>query len=88
MKQRIYWIDVVKFVAVVFVILAHVVWVTEQSNHDGCGLPANLMTINRIIASLGVPLFMMVSGTLLMKKGFETKADIMAFTDTVCFRLL
>lgn len=88
MKQRIYWIDVVKFVAVVFVILAHVVWVTEQSNHDGCGLPANLMTINRIIASLGVPLFMMVSGTLLMKKGFETKADIMAFTDTACFRLL
>lgn len=79
MKQRIYWIDVVKFVAVVFVILAHVVWVTEQSNHDGCGLPTNLMTINRIIASLGVPLFMMVSGTLLMKKGFETKADIMAF---------
>ena len=79
MKQRIYWIDVVKFVAVVFVILAHVVWATEQSNHDGCELPVNLMIINRVIASLGVPLFMMVSGTLLMKKSFETKADIMAF---------
>lgn len=30
MKARIFWIDIVKFIAILFVILAHVVWIVEQ----------------------------------------------------------
>ena len=29
MKARIFWIDIVKFIAILFVILAHVVWIVE-----------------------------------------------------------
>lgn len=79
MKARIFWIDIVKFIAILFVILAHVVWIVEQGIQVNCILSNDFLTINRIIATLGVPLFMMVSGSLLLGKDFKLKSDIFAF---------
>lgn len=61
------------------VILAHVLWIYEQDGLLGEGMPSQFLTINRIIASLGVPLFMMVSGSLLFGKRFDSKNDVLSF---------
>lgn len=79
MKARIFWIDIVKFIAILFVILAHVVWIVEQGIQVNSILSNDFLTINRIIATLGVPLFMLVSGSLLLGKDFKSKSDIFAF---------
>ena len=79
MKARIFWIDIVKFVAILFVILAHIVWIVEQEIHINGNLLNDFLTINRIIATLGVPLFMLVSGSLLLGKDFRSNSDIFAF---------
>ena len=57
MKTRIFWIDIVKVLAILMVILAHVLWIYEQDGMLGEGMSSQFLTINRIIASLGVPLF-------------------------------
>ena len=72
MKARIFWIDIVKFIAILFVILAHVVWIVEQDIQVTNILSNDFLTFNRIIATLGVPLFMLVSGSLLL--GFCSQA--------------
>lgn len=79
MKARIFWIDIVKFIAILFVILAHVVWIVEQDIQVTNILSNDFLTINRIIATLGVPLFMLVSGSLLLGRDFKSKSDIFAF---------
>lgn len=79
MKARIFWIDIVKFIAILFVILAHIVWIVEQGIQVNSILSNDFLTINRIIATLGVPLFMLVSGSLLLGKDFKSKSDIFAF---------
>lgn len=79
MKARIFWIDIVKFIAVLFIILAHIVWIVEQEIHIKGNLLNDFLTINRIIATLGVPLFMLVSGSLLLGKDFKSNSDIFAF---------
>lgn len=79
MKDRIFWIDIVKFVAILMVVLAHVLWLFEQGIGHVSDIPKEFLTANRIMASLGVPLFMMVSGALLLGKRFETKKDVLTF---------
>lgn len=79
MNGRVFWIDTVKFIAVQMVVLAHVIWILEQGDGRTEGLSDTFLTINRMVASLGVPLFMMVSGTLLLDKKFETMSDVLAF---------
>lgn len=77
MKTRIFWLDVIKFLAICFVVLAHVIWAVELSVDNG--LSHEYLTINRIFGSLGVPLFMMVSGVLLFDKPFKSKDDVLLF---------
>ena len=79
MKTRIFWIDIVKVLAILMVILAHVLWIYEQDGMLGEGMSSQFLTINRIIASLGVPLFMLVSGSLLLGKQFASKSDVLSF---------
>lgn len=79
MKSRIFWIDTVKFIAVLMVVLAHVLWMSEQGFGGSHGLSESFLTINRIVASSGVPLFVMVSGVLLLDKKFESRSDVLNF---------
>lgn len=77
MKTWIFWLDVVKFLAICLVVLAHVIWAVESSAYNG--VSHEFLAIHRILGSLGVPLFMMVSGALLFGKKFESKGDIILF---------
>ena len=77
MKERIYWLDGVKCLAICMVILAHVLWAEDQSTANY--MPQSFITIHKMIATLGVPLFMMVSGALLFNKRYESRSDILAF---------
>ncbi len=80
MRERIYWIDAIKVVAILMVVLAHVLWMLETEEHGSEVMQSgSFFTLNRIVASLGVPLFMMVSGALLLGKKFETKGDVLTF---------
>jgi surface polysaccharide O-acyltransferase-like enzyme len=79
MKSRVFWIDMVKFIAIFMVLLAHMIWLFEQNLELLSESSNEFLTLCRIIASLGVPLFMMVSGVLLFGKRFETPSDILSF---------
>lgn len=74
MKTRIFWLDALKGMAISLVVLAHILWVQDASASSS--LTDGFLTANRILASLGVPLFVMVSGALLFNKQFHNKADI------------
>lgn len=77
MKGRIYWLDVVKCLAICMVVLAHVVWAEDQCSANL--LSQSFITIHQMIATLGVPMFMMVSGALLFNKRYDSSSDILAF---------
>lgn len=78
-RERVVWIDVVKCLAIVMVVLAHILWVTDSAPSQIVSIEEGFLTANRIFASMGVPLFMMVSGVLLLDKKFDTIADIKNF---------
>ena len=79
MRLRIFWIDVVKVIAIIMVALAHVLWLFEQGLGTVSAFSDAFLTVNRVVASLGVPLFMMVSGALLLGKKFEAPKDVLSF---------
>lgn len=76
---RIFWIDVVKFLAIFMIIHAHVLYIASQDAEDDVTCSMDFLYGNSIVASLGVPLFMMVSGALLFEKHFRTWSDIFTF---------
>ena len=76
---RIFWIDVVKFLAIFMIIHAHVLYIASQDAEDDVTCSMDFLYGNSIVASLGVPLFMMVSGALLFEKHFRTQSDIFTF---------
>lgn len=53
--------------------------VVEQGKGVTLDLPNAFMTVNRMVASLGVPLFMMVSGALLLGKKMDAAKDVLDF---------
>lgn len=76
---RIFWIDVVKFLAIFMIIHAHVLYIASQDAEDDVTCSMDFLYGNSIVASLGVPLFMMVSGALLFEQHFRTWSDIFTF---------
>lgn len=77
MKQRLLYIDIVKLLAIVFVVMCHIpmAFAGEGTTGDNA-LWRYAMTA---IGDMGVPLFMMASGALVLGKDFHTKADIKKF---------
>lgn len=77
MKQRSLYIDIVKLLAIVFVVMCHIpmAFAAEGPTGDGA-LWRYAMTA---IGDMGVPLFMMASGALVLGKDFNTKEDIVRF---------
>jgi surface polysaccharide O-acyltransferase-like enzyme len=78
MKARLFWIDIVKVIAIMMVVLAHLIWMTNEAVGQTDAYFA-FLTINNIVATLGVPMFVMVSGFLLFSKTFETKMEVLTF---------
>lgn len=77
MKQRLLYIDIIKLLAIVFVVMCHIpmAFAAEGPTGDGA-LWRYAMTS---IGDMGVPLFMMASGALVLGKDFNTKEDIFRF---------
>ena len=83
---RIYWLDVARAVAVVSITLNHAVNRTFENYHNQMGEFLNsslfsslLKTVATVFSHLGVPLFLMISGALLLSKRMETEEDIRRF---------
>jgi surface polysaccharide O-acyltransferase-like enzyme len=68
--SRIYSLDLVKTVAIFLILLTHI-----KENMGFYGLPEYAKEISYYIDRMGVPLFFMVSGVLLLgsKKNFPLK---------------
>lgn len=77
--SRKFWIDVIKMIAIIMVIHAHVMGVVEPDYMNAITFSQEFTSANRVVANLGVPLFVMVSGALLFGKQFASKSDILSF---------
>ena len=78
-KKRIFYLDFIRAFAISLVVLAHVVRLLFNNSQLNI---ANMYTAPLIdIAVLGVPLFLMISGVLLLNRDFEladfSPADIL-----------
>lgn len=75
--SRYIYLDLIKVVAIVMVIMCHLPLVDSL---DMLGENIHILwNVNLSIGTLGVPLFMMATGALVLKKKFETKEDIVHF---------
>ena len=83
---RIYWLDVARVVAIISITLNHAV---NRSYHtysnqleEFLSIPIAstvFKTVIYIFSRLGVPIFVMISGALLLKKDIKTEKDVMGF---------
>ncbi len=85
-KTRSLYLDIARSIAIISISLNHAVNRTF-TNYNGqyqeflnLGFASTLLkTVTTIFSKLGVPLFLMISGALLMKKRMETVEDIKRF---------
>ena len=74
---RIVYLDIIRVIAIVFVIMCHLpfLWDVDMVSEK---LPL-FWVVNQSLGILGVPLFMMISGALLLNKNFHSVYDIKMF---------
>ena len=83
---RIYWLDVARVVAIISITLNHAVN-RSYSTHTNqlaefISIPVASSALKAVIyvfSRLGVPIFVMISGALLLKKDIKTEKDIIGF---------
>lgn len=85
-QNRIFWLDVARVVAIVSISLNHAVnrgYDNYQAQVDEFNSIAVYSTVFKtlvtVFSHLGVPLFLMISGTLLLKKRMDGEHDIKHF---------
>jgi len=68
-SERIFYFDLIRALAILFVILAHTSkWYVNDSV---TGVLATFSTTQAAIGNIGVPLFLMISGALLLNRDYE-----------------
>jgi|GEM_PF-433112 len=84
--QRIYWLDVARAVAIISISLNHAVnraydnYVDQQAEFLTSSLYSTLIkTSVSVFSRIGVPLFLMISGALLLKKCIDNESGIRRF---------
>ena len=84
--QRIYWLDVARAVAIISISLNHAVnraydnYVDQQAEFLTSSLYSTLIkTSVSVFSRIGVPLFLMISGALLLKKCMDNENGIRRF---------
>lgn len=84
--DRVYWLDVARTVAILSITLNHAVNRTYSNYSDQMGeflesslISSLLKTVTTVFSHLGVPLFLMISGALLLSKRMETGEDVRRF---------
>ena len=85
-KPRILYLDAARCLAVALIALNHAVNRTWNNYHGvqeefaAIGLPSTVLKAMLTVAShVGVPLFLMITGALILRKRFETKEDLRRF---------
>ncbi|MBQ2986527.1 MAG: acyltransferase [Tyzzerella sp.] len=68
MKKRIYYFDILRVIAMFMVLLNHTI-ASNITNSNCSGGEAILCSITMVMSRLGVPIFLMLSGALNLKKG-------------------
>ena len=83
---RVYWLDVARVVAILSITLNHAVNRTyhnysgQMEEYLNSSLTSSLLkTVTTVFSHLGVPLFLMISGALLLGKRMETEGDFRRF---------
>lgn len=82
-KKRIVQYDISRTFAILCVILCHSVETIYNFNKEGCNLLSSqsriFMFFSFTIGRLGVPIFLFLSGALLLKKQINTDEDALKF---------
>lgn len=94
-NSRILWLDVARVVAIISISLNHAVNRTYD-NYIDTALEFNSSSVYStclkagvsVFSRLGVPIFLMISGVLLLNKSFESESDIKRFYGHNLLRLL
>ena len=93
-RERVVWLDMARVLAILFVTFNHAINRTFDNYHDALKeyltLPHSLIafkTIVTVLSKLGVPLFLMITGALILKKRFETQENVEYFYKYNLFRL-
>lgn len=83
MNRRIIFLDIVRTVAIILVVLCHSVEGIYEMNLNGWGYLGTLSKLFRIIfftlGRLGVPLFLFITGYLILNKKIEEDKDVILF---------
>ncbi len=85
-KHRIFWLDLARFIAIVSITCNHALS-RSFFTHDGTRLEYTQMSIIGsffkaflyVFSRIGVPIFLMISGALLLKRDYENKETIHHF---------
>lgn len=84
--SRIYWLDVARVVAIISITLNHAVNRTYENYTDQAVEFSNISLLSSmfkavvtVFSHIGVPLFLMISGSLLLKKKIDNEADVRRF---------
>ena len=85
-RKRIYWLDVARVVAIISITLNHAVnraydnYENQMAEFFSIPLASTMFkTVISIFSRLGVPLFLMISGTLLLRKNITNENGIKRF---------
>lgn len=85
-KERKTYLDVARTLAIISISLNHAVnrsfdnYSNQQAQYLASGMAATLIkTVFTIFSRIGVPLFLMITGVLILNKTFETSRDLKKF---------
>ena len=82
-KKRILNFDFARTLAIIFVVMSHSIETIYINSPNTLTFRSNLLeSILFFISRLGVPLFLFLTGSLIIKKEFKNKEDINKFYKT------
>lgn len=88
-KKRNYHYDLIRFFAILLIVLCHSVEAIYSEKLNNISMQSNLFyIIVHSISRLGVPLFLFLTGSLLLNKKYENKEDIKNFYKHNLFNLI
>ncbi len=82
-KERIVWLDIIRTIAIILVVLCHAteyIYECDMNEWNSIGLLSKIFrTTAFTIGRIGVPLFLFITGYLILSKNFENTEDILKF---------
>ncbi len=93
MKKRIFNLDLIRIIGLLLIVFNHALNTVWDATNYSYWLNSEIgekifIVIGYVICRLGVPLFLMLTGALILNKKFETKSDIIGFYKKNLFNLV